>query len=279
MYLFNDTTQSWEKTSKSVFEHDGNGNLILEWYYYWPPEDTNWTLTSKYESTFVGNLKQQTETFTYTPIAEIWSPIFRTTYEYDYLNRMISRLGEMWDFLGNGYNTMSKEKFTYVGETQNTDTLYWLNYNTTDLMYTLNWFDKYNYNNENDLLVSIDGYSQDFEDDKSALVDAEFSKTEATLYFFEEDEGGNGGDPSGIDENKVQPIVVYPNPVENNVLVNISDPVDCRINIYNLEGKLILTKNIHSQNTIINTENLTNGTYILNISNNGERTIKKMVKR
>ena len=284
MYMLNDTTDAWDKMSKSVFETNNNGNITSEWYYYWPPNDTGWALSTLYENTYDGDLKMQTEMSTYNPFFGTWSPFFRTTLDYDNLNRLIMRLEEMWDFFEMKYNIVTKEIYTYIDDTDNTDTLVWLRYNHDQGSYAVNWYEKYNYNSLNNLLVSIDNYSKYMEEDKSANDEQDFVKSDVTLYFFEESDGGdgdggNGGDPTLTEQNEFQTTLVYPNPVKNQLLVQIPSSENCSLDIFTLEGKLILSKQLYSKNTAINTENFEKGTYILRINNSGKRIIKKIVKQ
>jgi len=70
-------------------------------------------------------------------------------------------------------------------------------------------------------------------------------------------------------------INIYPNPFTNNLTVNSSTPVTA--SIYNIEGRLILQKEI-SGNENINTENLLKGIYFVEIKTESDVQHLKIIK-
>ncbi len=77
---------------------------------------------------------------------------------------------------------------------------------------------------------------------------------------------------------------VYPNPVESNCNLKISntEPGDYVCKLYDLQGKLYLQKEISSphQNILfnLNLENIPQGVYILNLSNSKSTVYQKIIK-
>lgn len=75
-------------------------------------------------------------------------------------------------------------------------------------------------------------------------------------------------------------ILIYPNPIENEININIENKNQVNVKIYNLDGKLLLSKPIETKNAKISTSNLKKGIYIIEISENN-KIIKteKMIKK
>ncbi len=77
-------------------------------------------------------------------------------------------------------------------------------------------------------------------------------------------------------------VIIYPNPFNN--IINIasnkdSDFVGKTLHLYNITGKLVLTKNIQSKNTILNVAGLPSGIYILKIDGKNGGMVYKLVKQ
>lgn len=92
--------------------------------------------------------------------------------------------------------------------------------------------------------------------------------------------------PVGIKKNTgTENISFYPNPIEDQLTFQISEifftklNASAKVEIYNSFGQLVLTKQISSQNMLIDTKDLCAGIYILNVMNNKETFSKKIVKQ
>jgi hypothetical protein len=77
-------------------------------------------------------------------------------------------------------------------------------------------------------------------------------------------------------------IKVYPNPVTDKLhidLKNISGTV--RVNIYNMTGKLLVNKNLNTQQNNLHLGNLSNGIYLVNLHFSDYKVIKsfKIIKK
>lgn len=85
--------------------------------------------------------------------------------------------------------------------------------------------------------------------------------------------------PIAEKQNEQNVISIYPNPVTDilNVSLN-SDSDNTIVNIYSSTGQLLINQEYNQNNFIINTENLPEGIYILNINSNGKTNSCKFVK-
>ena len=78
----------------------------------------------------------------------------------------------------------------------------------------------------------------------------------------------------------VSKLKIYPNPVVNNDKLNVSfdNAVTAKLKLFNVTGKLVLEETIsNSLSKSINLNNLTNGIYLLQITNGSASITKKVV--
>lgn len=82
------------------------------------------------------------------------------------------------------------------------------------------------------------------------------------------------------DEFELDGFSVFPNPVEDNLTIDIanSNIKDYSISIYNILGKEVL-KFHNTQTNVINVSSLNGGIYLLSLSNGNSRKVIKLVKR
>ena len=92
--------------------------------------------------------------------------------------------------------------------------------------------------------------------------------------------GGGGG---GITlnsfgaENTNEDIVIHPNPVDNILKINLGNSDSGFVKIYNLQGQLIQQVEIISNQIELNTTNLQNGIFLVDIIQGNEKTTKKII--
>jgi len=111
-----------------------------------------------------------------------------------------------------------------------------------------------NYNDRNHL---VGGFSQD---------------TTLNLQF------GSCTTPTGLNtiENKYS---IYPNPTNGIITIHTSNEINT-VNIYNMIGNLVMVKNISSNQSTLNIENLTNGVYLMEMKlSDGSKINSKIIKK
>jgi hypothetical protein len=82
---------------------------------------------------------------------------------------------------------------------------------------------------------------------------------------------------SSIVEIESFELKIYPNPTADFTLVSSGNKRMNQISIYDVSGKQILIKNLDSSNFILDTSELTNGIYLLNINVEGKLHVKRLV--
>ncbi len=58
---------------------------------------------------------------------------------------------------------------------------------------------------------------------------------------------------------------IYPNPVKNNVHIDLPIATDLRINLFDIAGKLVMSTTVHNKTNTISMKNLSKGIYFLNV--------------
>lgn len=90
------------------------------------------------------------------------------------------------------------------------------------------------------------------------------------------DPPGGGGIPVTLGSGSNGNIEVYPNPVTDEFIVSLASNTKSNIQLYDVNGKLVLAKETIKRSEIIKTSNLANGVYFLQIK--GEtNAIKKII--
>lgn len=83
----------------------------------------------------------------------------------------------------------------------------------------------------------------------------------------------------GISENKTSNFSVYPNPTKGLLNVRFSENPDAKtvLNLFDIQGRIIMSKPASSLSETLNIENLQDGVYLLSIENGSQKTTKKIV--
>lgn len=80
-----------------------------------------------------------------------------------------------------------------------------------------------------------------------------------------------------VEENTGMEMNIYPNPVVNQVNVNVEDYQNATLEIYNLLGEVVKSEELSSNRTSINVSGLTNGTYLVRVMNGEKVSTKKII--
>ena len=81
----------------------------------------------------------------------------------------------------------------------------------------------------------------------------------------------------GMDEISETKVTIYPNPVQNDLFVNIEESGNYRIS--DIKGSILLSGNLTSDQNRIDISNLENGVYFIRINSEKESIVKKIVKQ
>ncbi|HXD94309.1 MAG TPA: T9SS type A sorting domain-containing protein [Bacteroidia bacterium] len=85
-----------------------------------------------------------------------------------------------------------------------------------------------------------------------------------------------GGQTTGIEQNNVMQVSVYPNPTSGNFIIETNTTDKQLMNLYDINGSLVLSKIINDK-SVIDVANLNRGIYNITIINNKGTVNKKLV--
>ena len=91
------------------------------------------------------------------------------------------------------------------------------------------------------------------------------------------DDLGSHNQILGIDDVALDEFKVYPNPVNNVLHIKLNSAQKTQVEIYNILGNLVISKTIYNSETI-QTERLSNGMYILRLTQGSSTISKKLIK-
>ncbi|MHA3789449.1 T9SS type A sorting domain-containing protein [Flavobacterium hauense] len=83
---------------------------------------------------------------------------------------------------------------------------------------------------------------------------------------------------AGTDENAIEGLLMFPNPVSGNILnITSSNNAEKAVAIYDMLGKQVVAATV--SNGTVNVENLSTGLYIVKITEEGKTATKKLIKK
>ncbi len=84
-------------------------------------------------------------------------------------------------------------------------------------------------------------------------------------------------DVTGINENEIDGLVVYPNPATDKVTISLPDNEASEVSVYDLSGALVLSTQTFHASTSMDVSQWTKGVYFLHIRNQGKSGVSKLV--
>ena len=73
-------------------------------------------------------------------------------------------------------------------------------------------------------------------------------------------------------------ITIHPNPVKNDLKIELDFDEEAIVSLYNISGKLMLTKTIQQQQNTISLKDISSGVYFINIKSAQKTGTYKIVK-
>lgn len=114
------------------------------------------------------------------------------------------------------------------------------------------------------------GVAQDFSSPVDYTVTAE-NGTDTQIWTVTVTEGVS------ITELEQTNISLYPNPVTQLLTFDGNDQIIHQIKIFNLQGKLLETKTVHTSKGVINMKNYTDGNYVLQLQGKNDKVYVRLV--
>jgi len=127
----------------------------------------------------------------------------------------------------------------------------------------------------NDLVVATSGVSD-------PQTSSYYDGTDATWYYTTstpEVRMNFNENLAGIEETVNNSFEVYPNPTSDVVNIKFNDATNASISVMSLAGKEVMTSTVNGTQTSFSTEGLTNGVYMIKVSNGTNVQMTKVVVR
>lgn len=84
-------------------------------------------------------------------------------------------------------------------------------------------------------------------------------------------------DYTGIDENSIVNLEVYPNPASSQITVSVPNSEASEVTIYSISGAMIQGATTFNNKTSIDVSNWESGIYFMNVTNQGKQSVTKFV--
>lgn len=287
-------------SSKTEFVNDVDGNNLETTYYSYQGQ---WTPQSRRIRTFntSGNMLSL-DSYIWNGSISNWKPVSRTELTYDDLENLIETIWLDWSAGLNDWQKESREINTYNNDGDRTeeinstwkvlaDTSFWLNESRYTYSTSLDPYESEDSGFKWDTilldwtLVSKTLYQYEFGDADETLqrirstwnfVESSWTPHQKINYFW------TIQGSSGIVENNLLTISLYPNPVRNTLFIKDFDGLK-EAKIFSSDGMVLKTLSVNASeglsNMEINVQNLPAGTYFLQMTEDGKTTLKSFMKQ
>lgn len=271
----------WINDINTEYTYDSKGNLIQVIEVRWSQWTNQWSNSDKNEYTYDinGNITEYID-YNWSSVASQWINNFKTVYIYDKL----SKLRQIIDLDWNGSQWINYGNTEYIYDAY-LNIVQGINYNWNGSQWVNDRKYNFTYNNSyafSDLLLpEIYGntlinifFNHMLTNGKSYIWDTtlnDWTVTDNSDFSYSEHE------ILSVPESNVGQIKIYPNPVSNVLTIKSEIDIIDKVEIYSVFGKKIKTINSYFEN--INTEDLSNGIYLLRINSEKGTTIKKLIKK
>ena len=84
-------------------------------------------------------------------------------------------------------------------------------------------------------------------------------------------------DYTGIDENSIVNLDVYPNPASSHITVSVPNSETSEVTVYSISGSLVQATSTFNDKTTIDVSNWESGIYFMNVTNQGKQSVTKFV--
>ncbi|MFY0675137.1 MAG: T9SS type A sorting domain-containing protein [Bacteroidia bacterium] len=272
---WNDSTSEWENYIKIENTYNSEGLLVEDFYSWWSDSLNSWETYYKglYEYDENDNMIKYTD-YEWNFITEEWLKYYISlnTFSNNYLTENST---QQYDFFNDEWITYSEAEYEYdENGNPSKETYYELPWNGENVILSSVYEYKYNNSIEYDNITAIP-LNMLLPDNSDKVIN---QPIETLLKFWNDStdmwEMGqkivynySEKEPSSTSLKSSISIQVFPNPVSSNLNIHIDSKINqqSKFNLYDLNGKLILSKNFNSS-TSLDLSEINNGIYIYTIA-------------
>jgi hypothetical protein len=115
--------------------------------------------------------------------------------------------------------------------------------------------------------------------DDAAFFDNIGNLTKGIAYYWQWNISVVSLDINAIKKPQKQSIHCYPNPITNDLFVELDKEANYKISIINIKGQVVLTENIWGKSAHFSTQNLNTGFYFLSVIGDDTQTQVKLIRK
>jgi hypothetical protein len=289
-YDWDINTKDWVAGDRNKYEHTyySNGSIAQELEYYWNSNTNDWyaaaTRKTDYSYDSKGNNTQKVAYSWDSWVTNSWVGYYKNEYTYDANGHMTQRRDYNWDSNTNAWvyrDNESTSNYTYDANGNQTSEIrtrfdpvtsqlihdnkfelsYDLSYFLSDLIFPWDWL-------WNDEIMNMPLEESYYDWDKASNS---WVEDEKYVYYYSQINF------TSVPKTVAVGIDIYPNPVSDYIKVSgVSG--DATFNLYNLQGKLILSKTL-TANEPVNISGLSKGAYTYNLIEDRKQQAGKLIKK
>jgi len=274
----------WDVQQKTEYSYDGNSNrVLLESTKYWIDSTSSWSpVYIKTEYTYNPDFSLKSDSsFAYSLWTSQFVPMHDYSYTYNALGKMTGRVYSEYDYLLNQYlpsNKMERNfsmnglvdwhnEYTYMPLIQQWSTARTTTFVRDTSAVTYSLLLPYWIESDNDLIMNVYGSKKVLETpgwEWDSLTSTMVNNSIAKYYYSSQ--------LISIDNPEKSKVKIFPNPVKDWLIIDISESTYYTFRIIDLQGRKILEKPF-SGSTSIDMTGLKDGIYLYRIIDGKHNTV------
>ncbi len=259
-YLFDTNISAWKNSSKNVYHFDENGNRVQSDFFTWDEQQSKWLTQSRIVNYYTGDYNDSTYIFLWNYGTSGWDTISKSVNQYheDKLKDVTTNYGRNQTEHTWFLSQMSFRSYNGEGLIDTSGRYSWNPQTTEWDPLELNTYSYFNGKVRLDSKYNWDSQSGQLKLD-----------TKAYYYYL--------GESTGIEKFELANLTIFPNPAHKQVTINVENPENCYLQVYDLKGRLILNRRIVNQITNLPLTNFKAGTYLFKIENKRRVATRKIL--
>ncbi len=250
----------WQNQELQQFSYDSSNDLIVTEVKIWSIAEGIWKEYTKKENVLSNGILTQTLISNRDIANAAWIPYKKVDFTYTSFNKIEMEAEEIWE--NNAWQNSLLITYEYNAQEQ---LIRKLNEGWGSLENA--WQNNIQVNFTN----NIDGTLNDLiaqnwiSEDNQWLNDIKITNVYGAAFV-------------GINQEQLQDIQFYPNPVENALTVNPGNNAECEISIFDLSGKPLLNQS-GTGSQFVPITNISSGIYMMELTINGKKQIHPIIKK